>query len=267
MSKGLIDLVLDSVFDEKWTGSRGEKLTVKELNLVKLFGRKGKTLVNIYIPKDKGETTEIDVVYITEKGIFVFESKNYSGWIFGNERDTYWTVSLPNGQKNRFYNPVKQNRAHVKWLGKYIGDTTIPLFSVVVFSERCALKKVTIESDDVKVIKRDRLYATVRSIWKEQEDALSEGEIESVYDLLKPLTDIDEAEKRAHVLRIYEKINHRRTDKDKAIKSEDTLTIKTCPRCGRQLMLRTAKRGSNIGQKFYGCSGYPACRYTEAIKE
>ena len=265
MGKGLIDRVLDSVFDEKWTGRRGEKLTVKELNLVKLFGRKGKTLVNIYIPKDKGETTEIDVVYITQKGIFVFESKNYSGWIFGNEKDTYWTVSLPNGQKNRFYNPVKQNRAHVKWLGKYIGET-IPLFSVVVFSERCTLKKVTVESDDVKVIKRDRLYATVRSIWKEQDDVLSEEEIDSLCDLLKPLTDVDEAEKQAHVQRINEKINNNKTNKDEAIKSEDTLTLKICPRCGRQLVLRTAKKGSNKGQDFYGCSGYPACRYTETVK-
>ena len=34
-----------------------------------------------------------------------------------------------------------------------------------------------------------------------------------------------------------------------------------CPRCGKQLVLRTAKKGTNAGQQFYGCSGFPNCRY------
>ena len=50
MSKGLIDSILDSFFDEKWVGQRGEKLTERELKLVSLFGRKGKTLRNLYVP-------------------------------------------------------------------------------------------------------------------------------------------------------------------------------------------------------------------------
>ena len=106
MAKGLMDRIIDSIFDDEWVGKRGEKLTERELKLVKLFGRKGKTLRNVYIPKDNGETSEIDVIYITQKGIFVFESKNYSGWIFGDEKGQYWTAMLPNRQKNRFYNPV-----------------------------------------------------------------------------------------------------------------------------------------------------------------
>ena len=140
MAKSLLDKLLDSVFDEEWVGRRGEKLTERELKLVQLFGRKGRTLRNLYVPKDNGETSEIDLVYVTQKGIFVFESKNYSGWIFGDEASQYWTVSLPNGQKNRFYNPIKQNRTHLKWLGAFVG-AEIPLFSIVVFSERCELKR------------------------------------------------------------------------------------------------------------------------------
>ncbi len=33
-----------------------------------------------------------------------------------------------------------------------------------------------------------------------------------------------------------------------------------CPRCGNEMMLRTAKRGANQGEKFWGCSKYPDCR-------
>ena len=198
MAKSLLDSILDSIFDEKWVGKRGEKLTERELQLVKLFGRKGKTLRNVYIPKDNGETSEIDVLFITQKGIFVFESKNYSGWVFGSEDQQYWTAMLPNREKNRFYNPVRQNRTHIRWLQKYVGDE-VPLFSIIVFSERCELKKLTVESDDVKVIKRDRVYATVRSIWENAEDAIPPEKVSALYEKLKPLTVADKAVKAAHI--------------------------------------------------------------------
>ena len=116
MSKGLIDLILDKIFGENWTGRYGEMLTERELNIVQLFGRKGKVLRNVYLPKKNGETSEVDVIFITQKGIFVIESKNYSGWIFGDEKNQKWTAMLPNRQKNQFYNPILQNKTHVKWM-------------------------------------------------------------------------------------------------------------------------------------------------------
>jgi restriction system protein len=35
-----------------------------------------------------------------------------------------------------------------------------------------------------------------------------------------------------------------------------------CPRCGMPMMVRTARRGRNIGREFWGCSGYPRCKGT-----
>jgi len=250
MAKGLIDVIVDSIFDEKWIGSRGEKLTERELKLVNLFGRKGKTLRNLYVPKEDGKTSEIDVIYITQKGIFVFESKNYSGWIFGDEDGLYWTVSLPNGQKNRFYNPIKQNRTHLKWLGQFLGGE-VPLFSIVVFSERCELKKINVTSPDIKVIKRDRTYATVREIWETVDNVLSDDQIEALYSKLKTLTNADEAVKLAHIKDIEDMKTVRESE------------VNLCPRCGKPLVLRTARKGDHAGEQFYGCSGFPGCRYME----
>lgn len=34
------------------------------------------------------------------------------------------------------------------------------------------------------------------------------------------------------------------------------------PKCGRKLVLREAKRGPHAGSQFWGCSGYPNCRFT-----
>ncbi len=144
MAKGIIDMLIDAFWTDERVGKLGEKLTERELKLVRLFGRKGKILKNIYLPKEEGGTSEIDVVYITPKGIFVIESKNYSGWIFGDEKSAYWTASLPNGQKNRFYSPIKQNQTHIKWLNHYLeshGFQDVPMYSLIVFSERCEIKK------------------------------------------------------------------------------------------------------------------------------
>ena len=276
MAKDLLDMILDSVFDDKWVGKHGEKLTERELKLVKLLGRKGKTLRNVYLPKENGETSEIDVMYITQKGIFVFESKNYSGWIFGNEKGTYWTAMLPNKQKNSFYNPVKQNQTHLKWLQKYVGDH-IPLFSIIVFSERCELKKVEMVSPDIKVIKRDRTYATVRDIWDSHEDAVSDEDVLALYKNLKQLTNVDAAVKAAHIANIQTKYSTKPAKEEKPAidepkePKEDPITQTTqnqlvCTRCGKALVLRTAKKGENAGNQFYGCSGFPNCRYVKNLE-
>lgn len=323
MAKGLIDSMLDRIFDAKWVGRRGEKLTERELNWVRLFGRRGKVLRNLYVPKPNGETSEIDVVFITQKGIFVIESKNYSGWIFGNEKDTYWTATLSNGMKNQFYSPIKQNQTHMRWLGQYLGEN-IPLFSMIVFSERCELKKITVESPNVSVVKRDELYAEIREIWNHAEDCADAQQVGEIYKKLRPLIKVDKATKQKHVedikkncekytvsdevgqsktysmgdaerngssdgwqsvfseekfcQPIHEK--HRECTGEKcrtqAEPEKEPVSKKyvsrqekelICPFCGNKLVLRTAKKGTNAGHQFYGCSGYPKCKYTKNLEE
>ena len=201
--KDIIDKLLDKyIFNAEWIGRHGEKLTERELKFVRLLGRDGKILRNVYIPKKNGETSEIDVMYITQKGIFVIESKNYSGWVFGSEKNYQWTVSLPNGLKNKLYNPIKQNQTHIKWLQKYVGED-IPLFSIIVFSERCTLK---IKGEtSVPVIKRDSLYATIRNAWKKSEDKLSDEQVNELYEKLKELTFVSKEDKQKHVENIKKK--------------------------------------------------------------
>lgn len=37
---------------------------------------------------------------------------------------------------------------------------------------------------------------------------------------------------------------------------------KVCPKCESEMLLRTARKGSQSGSRFWGCSAYPRCRYT-----
>lgn len=287
MSKGLLDILTDkiinSIFDDEWKGRRGEALTERELKIVKFFGRDGKILRNVYLPKDNGETSEIDVLYITKKGIFVFESKNYSGWIFGDEKSSYWTCMLPNREKNRFYNPIKQNATHIKWLKNYL-NMDIPLFSIIAFSKRCELKKIPEDKENIRIIKRDWTYETIRVIWDKSPDVLSSEDVENIYTTLYFLTNVDNATKQSHIDDIKRKYSNETTNiktsdsegisnsenerNQERIPSDNTVNEDLiCPRCGSQLIKRVCQKGENIGKEFYGCSNFPHCRYIRNIEE
>jgi len=250
MTRSLIDSLvgklLNSIFDDDWVGKYGEDLTARKLKLTKALGRSGEILRNIYVPKENGQTSEIDLIFISQKGIFVLESKNYSGWIFGNEKDLYWTASLDRNQKNHFYNPISQNRNHMKWLRTLIGEN-VPLVSIIVFSDRCEFKSINTYSD-VKVIHRKQLVGCIKGLWKSSPDTLTDDQIQTLYEKIKPFTEITKAKKEEHIQNI-----------------QDEYIAPTCPMCGKPLVVRTTKHGPNTGKKFWGCSGFPNCHYIKPL--
>lgn len=132
-----------SVYFDK--GLNGEYSLYQYLQSFESIGCK--FLFNLYVPRDNGKTSEIDVIMFHPKGLFVIESKNYSGWIFGNESNKQWTQTLPVGRrrshKEHFYNPIMQNATHIRAIRKHIDDT-IPIYSVIAFSDNCTLKDVTV---------------------------------------------------------------------------------------------------------------------------
>lgn len=185
-------------------GNYGEFLTFYKLE--KLQGNH-KLLTNIYIPKSDGTTTEIDLLLINSKGIYVFESKNYSGWIFGDEKSKNWTQSLKGGIKKKFLNPIWQNKGHISALEGYLKDVNGQnLYSYIVFSERCELKKVSVQSTEIKVLKRDRLVAALKKDFNSHPDVLDEDRIKSVFERLEKLSKADDATKALHIQNIKSKL-------------------------------------------------------------
>ena len=79
-------------------------------------------------------TTQIDHVLVSRYGIFVIETKHYSGWIFGDQKSKRWTQVIYN-QKSRFQNPLHQNYKHLKAVQAVL-DFVSPgqISSVVVFT-------------------------------------------------------------------------------------------------------------------------------------
>lgn len=238
-------------------GKRGEDAVASKLSWAGIFGREGLTLQNVYVPTGNGKTVEIDLLYITVKGIFVIESKNYSGYIFGNEKNREWTTTLYAGksflgfkqvEKHHFYNPIWQNKTHINCLRRYLSED-IPMWSLVVFSDRCEFKDVSYQAEDTIVCHKRDLGYEIKKIWNRVPDALTEEEVKKVHSKLCSRISVDEATKTEHVAQI-------RTGQHSTYK---------CPLCGGKLVLRTAKKGPYAGNQFYGCSNYPECRYTRNL--
>lgn len=237
----------------KRIGKKGEDDAAHQLDRAKFWGYRGKMLRNVYVPKDNGGTTEIDLLYITRKGVFVIESKNYSGYIFGAETSRDWTVTLYAGknwwgkrkvEKYHFYNPIWQNSTHIYHLKKYLPED-VPVFSVIVFSDRCQLKEIDCDRADVVICQQSGLFRELRRIWRRHFSSLTNCEIEDIYEELLPFTMVGQSVKHQHV---------------KAIRSQ-THHTEICPWCGGELVMRLAGSGPHAGERFYGCSNYPRCKY------
>lgn len=167
-----------------------------------------KFLFNVYVPEDSGKTSEIDVLMITHMGIIVFENKNYSGWIFGNDEDQYWMQSIKpeHGKiiKNKFYNPIKQNETHIKYLKEYLIDN-YPIYSMITFSNRCELKSITCNKENVFVMQRKDLKEFIRKLYR-SDNILSDEQINQIYNKLYPLTQVSKEEKQKHIDEINSRI-------------------------------------------------------------
>lgn len=201
------------------------------------------TYTNLIVPGTdaSANTAEIDVLLLTAKGIFVFESKNYAGWIFGSANQRQWTATLSKTKRERFYNPVLQNRTHVRALAAYLGIPERAFRSYIVFSARCVFKEVPDDTAEYCICQRPGLKSRLNADLRAREAIFSAerlGSLRARLDLLAAASSEDAREE--HVEQVQ-------------------AALRTCPVCGNPLVERHRK---SDGGTFIGCSGYPKCRYT-----
>jgi len=112
---------------------------------------------NVILERVNDGTNQIDTLAVTKKGIFVFEMKDFKGWIFGNEDHKEWTQVLYQNQKKpkkiKFRNPVKQNDNHIKTVKHILNSSRIhvPVFNVVVFGIDAELMEITASCDVIRI--------------------------------------------------------------------------------------------------------------------
>ncbi len=111
-------------------GEQGEVM-LRQHTDPSLAGKGYHALHDLLIPLYES-TTQIDHLYVSRYGIFVVETKNYAGWIYGDAEQKQWTQVLYQ-QKRRFYNPLKQNETHIKALAYLLKLPVETFHSIVVF--------------------------------------------------------------------------------------------------------------------------------------
>ncbi|MGQ9855225.1 MAG: nuclease-related domain-containing protein [Fervidobacterium sp.] len=163
-----------SLLKPKIKGVLGEKSV--SLLLSRLDPKKYKVLNNLLI-KVGSKTVQIDHVVVSNYGIFVIETKNYQGWIYGKEYDEYWTQVIYK-RKERFYNPIRQNYGHIEALKEILSDLgNMKFISVVVFTTKADLKVET-KTDVVPTT------ALVETVKKYNQECLTDEQKEIIFERL-----------------------------------------------------------------------------------
>ena len=195
---------------------------------------------NLLIKFRNGRSSQIDHVIVSRFAIFVIETKNYKGWISGNENSEYWIQNIY-GYKYHFYNPVKQNAGHIRALKEVLNPFgSLPFVSIVAFSPQTSYK---VTAPSVDVVDWFGILPVVRHYTQER---IASDVVERIEKKLKGLH-IEKGAYREHTKNVHSCIEERKEMINKGI----------CPKCGGKLVLRHGKYGA-----FYGCSNYPDCRFT-----
>ncbi|NOQ34496.1 MAG: nuclease [Methylococcaceae bacterium] len=190
-------------------------------------------------------TTQIDHIIVSKQGVFVVETKNMKGWIFGKANQKMWTQKIYK-HSNQFQNPLHQNYKHTKTLENLLELQQHQIHSVIAFVGNSTFK--TEMPDNVT-----HGCGYIRFIKSKTQEVLSDIQVTSIIrqiedDRLTPSFKTN----REHVKHVKEIVSEKKNNH-------------ACPQCGSSMVIREAKKGVNKGHKFWGCSTFPQCKGTVNI--
>jgi ribosomal protein L37AE/L43A len=241
MLVGFIPLfIIVFLFNNRWFKGVFGEFIVNHFILKKLPETEYTNIKNITLPTENG-TTQVDHIVVSKFGIFVIETKNMKGWIFGSTHKKQWVQKIYK-HSSTFQNPLHQNYKHVKTVESALGsDPKFILHSVIVF-----VGDSTFKTDMPNNVTHG--LGCIHYIRQFTETIFSDDEVQQIIETLNGIK-----LKRGLVTNIQ----HRKHVKEIVAKKENK---KMCPQCGSEMVIRVTKQGSNAGQQFLGCSTFPKCR-------
>jgi hypothetical protein len=200
--KGMSFIVLKDYGDIK--GDKGEELVKKVLE------EYGGFLFNNYTFYSRRTSVQVDHILILRSGLYIVETKNWSGRIVGEEWADNWT--LYNGSKKVMYNPVVQNFLHIERLKDRLRDFVslkdLPIINVIVFPTREAKIEVQNEENYKKIptnpvlsLGRLRRYLRIRQDLYKDSPLITQQQAKKLKEVLEKdiYTFIDKGEHLANV--------------------------------------------------------------------
>jgi len=232
----------------------GEKM-VGIVNWTMLSKKIYHQLNDITLELADGATTQIDHIVVSVYGIFVIETKNVSGEIYGSEKDRTWTKKIEGGRTYQFQNPLRQNYRHQCSLIEFLNlrcpgiglskaDINSRIFSNVFFGPKAEVKTLDKLPDGVSgsvwfiKSKTDVVFTDLQvdqMVGAVRDGKLPNGLVSGISTRKKHIESLNE--------------RHNRTAGD------------PCPRCGEELVTRKRRKD---GKEFVGCTGFPKCRYIKS---
>lgn len=203
---------------------------------------------NDLLIKDGNRTTQIDHIIISRYGVFVLETKNIHGKVYGSENKEFWSQYLPDWgykrygstQAHELRNPLWQNAGHIKSIRRLVLGNDVPVYGIVVFPSD-TLVRVTAEQPILK------MREVVPYIKQYQDVVLLYEQMDHYKKRLLEVSSRSESDRKYHL----ENISRNKDRRNAAVASG------RCPQCGSELVLRNGRYG-----QFLGCSNYPKCKYT-----
>ena len=235
-------------------------------------------LHDILLEDPVGNKAQIDFYIITPSLNIIVECKNLYGNIEINEKGDFIRTVSYGGKfyKEGIYSPVTQNERHIqvikecKWADssiiyklsskRYFDDYHKSL--VVLANPKTVVndKKAPQNVKEV-VIRADQLISKIKELNAKSGNGVFKLSAKEMREAGETMLARNVEERKDYI----EKFAKWKSDIESATVEEtkESCESRICPRCGKPLVLRTAKKGDNIGNTFWGCSAFPKCRYHE----
>ncbi|WP_421252382.1 NERD domain-containing protein [Aeromonas sp. 600724] len=224
-------------------------------------------LKDVTLPTPQG-TTQIDHVLVSRFGLFVIETKNIKGWIFDNPAHKSWTQQLYR-RRHTFQNPLRQNYLHLMTLKSLLGLADHQLHSIIYFIGDCTFKTPMpdnvmnrgliryIKSKTTQMLTSAEVTRVIDTIQRGRLAANWQTHKQHVAQLKARHSEVPHPPLSLAAMSVVNQVVNAAPTTTESLTQANPL----CPRCGNPMVLRTAKRGDNRGNQFWGCSGYPKCRF------
>ena len=249
--------------------------------------------IDMYVLHDlcleyEGLKAQIDYLIITRQRTYVIECKNLIGNIEIDSDGNFIRNYELFGKKVKegLYSPITQNQRHMEvikklrspekmiqkhFFEKYFNDTHR---SLVVLANPKTYLNARFAKKDVKnqVIRADALIKYIKETDKVASCDFSNEEMLKLAEFFLKNNLPERSDYSLKYKELLEKYEAEKVQNKPSVEVEEKKEImaseeKVCPRCGEKMVLRVAKKGNNAGNKFYGCSAFPKCRYIEELSE
>ena len=192
-------------------GARGEERICAVLSSI----QGARLYRNVYIPRGNGSTVEIDAILMSQKGLIVVECKAFlHGDITGSIQRYEWTRAYrKKGTRSpirtKFYNPIKQNAAHIEAIIRALGVPRSACHSLIAFAQGAVLKKVPPNTSERTIVQEGALRSVVAKRLSEGAVCFPPDEVQRVGEALERMVGVARQTKKNHVAFAMQAYQHR----------------------------------------------------------